>query len=82
MVPPAPTGLNSMKKHMYMYMKRFSNVIQNADFNHYLMFAKLLFTQPISDSPTKRKINKIGSSFDHKSAKLLVGNDSRIVPYK
>ena len=27
MVPPAPTGLNSMKKHMYMYMKRFSNVI-------------------------------------------------------
>ena len=42
------------------------------------MFAKLLFTQPISDSPTK-KINKIGSSFDHKSAKLLVGNNSRIV---
>ena len=37
-----------------LYMKRFSNVIQNADFNHYLMFAKLLFTQPISDSPTKK----------------------------
>jgi hypothetical protein len=45
------------------------------------MFAKLLFTQPIRDSPTK-KINKIGSSFDHKSAKLSVGNNSRIVPYK
>ena len=29
-----------------------------------------------------KKINKIGSSFDHKSAKLLVGNYSRIVPYK